>query len=76
MKNVKIALLQIKGIELDIERNRMIADKYCRMAAESGADIAVFPEMFSIVFELELMKMLWQLLFVILHPQLKMEIAL
>lgn len=50
MKNVKIALLQIKGIELDIERNRMIADKYCRMAAESGADIAVFPEMFSIAY--------------------------
>ncbi len=50
MKNLKIAFLQMNGIELDIEKNQMIADRYCREAAALGADIAVFPEMFSIAY--------------------------
>lgn len=40
----------MKGVECDIEKNKMIADRYCRQAASMGADIAVFPEMFSIAY--------------------------
>lgn len=46
MSILKIALLQISP-EGDIEKNRIKGEKYCRKAAEMGADIALFPEMFS-----------------------------
>lgn len=45
---LKIALLQMMTVEERIEENIWIADKFCREAAKAGAQIAVFPEMFSI----------------------------
>lgn len=45
---IKIALLQMMAVEERIEENLWIADKFCREAAKAGAQIAVFPEMFSI----------------------------
>lgn len=46
MSSLKIALLQIAP-EADLADNLIKGEKYCRMAAECGADIALFPEMFS-----------------------------
>jgi len=45
---LSIALLQINPVAEDILANIAIGDEYCRKAAAAGADIAVFPEMFSI----------------------------
>ncbi|MCP4178898.1 MAG: carbon-nitrogen hydrolase family protein [bacterium] len=48
MSKVNIALLQMSPLKHNIEGNKLIADKYCREAAKAGADIIVFPELFSI----------------------------
>ena len=45
-KILKVALLQISPTGT-LERNMEKGEKYCRMAKESGADIALFPEMYS-----------------------------
>lgn len=45
---LKIALLQMLPASEDITANTKIADEFCRKAAALGADIAVFPEMFSV----------------------------
>ncbi|MDC7234394.1 MAG: carbon-nitrogen hydrolase family protein [Spirochaetales bacterium] len=47
-KKLTVALLQMHAAGNDQEKNKMAADKYCREAAEKGADIALFPEMFNI----------------------------
>ena len=47
MKHFKIALLQMKAVIKAIDENMQIAEKFCREAAEKGADLALFPEMFS-----------------------------
>ncbi len=44
--NMKIALLQISPCKT-AEENREKGIRYCRKARESGADIALFPEMWS-----------------------------
>lgn len=44
--NIKIALLQISPCKT-AEENREKGIRYCRKARESGADIALFPEMWS-----------------------------
>lgn len=44
--NIKIALLQISPCRT-AEENREKGIRYCRKARESGADIALFPEMWS-----------------------------
>ncbi len=46
MKSLKVALLQILP-ENTPEKNLEKGIKYCRMAKEMGADIALFPEMWS-----------------------------
>ncbi|MBU0934993.1 MAG: carbon-nitrogen hydrolase family protein [Spirochaetes bacterium] len=46
MKNVHIALLQIMPEE-NIDKNLTKGLEFCRKAREQGADIAVFPEMWS-----------------------------
>lgn len=45
---IKVALLQMTGCGADIEANTAIADSFCRKAKSMGADIALFPEMWSI----------------------------
>lgn len=50
MSILNVALLQMDGVRLDCEKNTMIADKYCRKAAQLGAHLAVFPEMFNIAY--------------------------
>ena len=46
MSVLKIALLQISPCG-DERQNAIKGEKYCRIAKELGADIALFPEMFS-----------------------------
>lgn len=50
MNILKVALLQMKGVALDINKNTAIADHYSREAAKCGAHLAVFPEMFNIAY--------------------------
>jgi len=45
---IKVALLQIRPFGADIEANLKKGDEYCRKAKTMGADIALFPEMWSI----------------------------
>lgn len=47
MKNLKIALLQLKP-EDTIDKNLHKGLEYCRKSSEMGADIALFPEMWSV----------------------------
>ena len=46
MKPLKIALLQIAP-ERTIEENRMKGAAFCKKAKAAGADLALFPEMWS-----------------------------
>jgi predicted amidohydrolase len=45
---VKVALLQITGCGSDKNANLAKGDIFCRRARAMGADIALFPEMFSV----------------------------
>ncbi|WP_426351074.1 carbon-nitrogen hydrolase family protein [Alloiococcus sp. CFN-8] len=47
MKNLKVALLQLLP-EDTLERNKEKGLEYCRRAKEMGADIVLFPEMWSV----------------------------
>lgn len=47
MTVVKVALLQMAAASQDSEPNRIKGDEFCRKAAAMGADIALFPEMWS-----------------------------
>ena len=47
-ETITIALLQMEGKPLDVDANRTKAEAFCRRAAVLGADIAVFPEIFSV----------------------------
>lgn len=44
---IKIALVQQKANTNDLECNLLLADKYCKQAKLKGADIILFPEMWS-----------------------------
>jgi len=48
MRVVKVALLQITGCGHDKDANQAKGDIFCRRARAMGADIALFPEMWSI----------------------------
>lgn len=52
MENIKVALLQ-QLPETTLEENRKKGEEACRRAKAMGADIAVFPEMWSIGYHLE-----------------------
>jgi predicted amidohydrolase len=43
----RIALVQKNAVPLDAEKNRLLALEYCRQAKELGANLALFPEMWS-----------------------------
>jgi N-carbamoylputrescine amidase len=47
-KILKIALLQLTSSGRDSAANLVKGEKYCRLAAEQGADIALFPEMWNV----------------------------
>lgn len=53
MKNIKIALLQIMP-EDSINKNLEKGIDYCKRAKEQGADIALFPEMWSVGYNIPL----------------------
>lgn len=46
-KLFRIAMIQKSAVPLDAEKNRVLALEYCRQAKELGADLALFPEMWS-----------------------------
>lgn len=48
MKIIKVALLQMTGCGLDRAANLAKGDAFCRRARALGADIALFPEMWSV----------------------------
>ncbi|MFI7114485.1 carbon-nitrogen hydrolase family protein [Nonomuraea sp. NPDC050227] len=48
MRPLRVALLQLFSNGLDIEANLCKGEHYCREARRLGADIALFPEMWSI----------------------------
>jgi predicted amidohydrolase len=45
---IRVALLQMTGCGLDLEANQAKGELFCRSARESGADVALFPEMWSV----------------------------
>ena len=47
MSQLKIALLQMTACGTDQDDNRRKGETFCRQAAQMGADIALFPEMWS-----------------------------
>lgn len=47
MPIIKVALLQMAAASQEPEPNRIKGDEFCRKAAALGADIALFPEMWS-----------------------------
>ena len=47
MPSIKIALVQKKAIPNDIKRNLELAVQYIKEASNIGADIVLFPEMWS-----------------------------
>ena len=48
MTTFTVALLQMTSIGADQEANAAKGDKFCRIAAQRGADLALFPEMWNI----------------------------
>ncbi len=52
MNALKIALLQMVSAGLDQDANLHKGEDFCRRAASSGVDIAVFPEMWNIGYQL------------------------
>lgn len=48
MNDLSIALLQLRGVDCSVEASLQRGLEACRRAAETGADIAVFPEMWQI----------------------------
>ena len=51
MANLKIALLQMVSCGMDQRANLLKGEEYCRRAAQLDADIALFPEMWSIGYQ-------------------------
>jgi predicted amidohydrolase len=49
---LKIALLQLLSAGVDQDANRLKGERYCRQAREMGADIALFPEMWNVGYQL------------------------
>ncbi len=47
-KIIKVAMLQMNPIGFNVEANMKKGEEYCRKAREMGADIALFPEIWSI----------------------------
>ena len=52
MSKIKVALLQLLSAGYDQATNLAKGQQYCRMARQLGADIALFPEMWNIGYQL------------------------
>jgi predicted amidohydrolase len=52
MCKLKVALLQLLSAGYDQAANQAKGEKYCRLARQMGADIALFPEMWNIGYQL------------------------
>ena len=52
MSKLKVALLQLLSAGYDQNANLAKGLQYCRMAKQLGADIALFPEMWNIGYQL------------------------
>jgi N-carbamoylputrescine amidase len=52
MNKLTIALLQLLSADYDQAANRTKGEEYCRQAKAAGADIALFPEMWNIGYQL------------------------
>jgi len=50
MTTLTIALLQMTQGDTDLEANKVKGEMFCRQAQQMGADIALFPEMWSICY--------------------------
>ena len=48
MGTFKVALLQMTGCGTDLEASREKGERFCRQARKLGADLALFPEMWSV----------------------------
>lgn len=48
---LRVALMQASPAGSDQQRNLEIAERYCRLAAERGADVLVMPEMWNIGYQ-------------------------
>lgn len=48
MKSFKVALLQMAGCGGDVGASLVKGEEFCRRAAVAGADVALFPEMWSV----------------------------
>jgi predicted amidohydrolase len=48
MGTVRVALLQMAGCGADLDASRAKGERFCRLAGEQGADVALFPEMWSV----------------------------
>jgi len=51
VRTLKIALLQLASFQRDVDANLRKGDQFCRRAAAAGADVALFPEMWSIGYQ-------------------------
>ena len=51
MANLRIGLLQMASCGMDQRANLLKGEDYCRRAAELGADIALFPEMWNVGYQ-------------------------
>ena len=52
MSKLKVALLQLLSSGFDQLANLAKGQQYCRMARQLGADIALFPEMWNIGYQM------------------------
>ena len=52
MSKIRVALLQLLSAGNDQSANQTKGEQYCRQARQMGADIALFPEMWNIGYEL------------------------
>src|SRR2546426_789005 len=50
-RRLKIALLQLVSLGRNRDANLQKGDEFCRLAASAGADLALFPEMWSIGYQ-------------------------
>src|SRR5437868_239237 len=48
MKSINVALLQMTGCGRDMSASLVKGEDFCRRASAMGADIALFPEMWSV----------------------------
>ena len=51
MKSFNVALIQIYSYLMDQNFNLQVAEEYCKIAKNNGADLVLFPEMWNVNYE-------------------------